>query len=214
MVGGALGFISSPDYESPADFDEDNSYAVTVQASDGAETAMLDITINATNVNEALSATGETALPYDEQGTDSVATYNGSDPEGAALTWSVSGSDADDFLIEAGVLSFADRPNYEEPSDSGSDNIYDVTVSVSDGTYSASLDVSVTVNDIREVSITNQETQAVGLVSTDSETTIKTPDDGLGHIPQRFQRQTLFCLSGLCAGQLQRRCQPRHSRPQ
>ena len=111
IEAGALNFRSSPDYESPADFDEDNSYAVTVQASDGTETATLDITINVTNVNEAPSVTGETALPYDEQGTGSVATYTGSDPEGDALTWSVSGSDADDFSIEAGVLSFADRPN-------------------------------------------------------------------------------------------------------
>ena len=177
IEAGALNFRSSPDYESPADFDEDNSYAVTVQASDGTETATLDITINVTNVNEAPSVTGETALPYDEQGTGSVATYTGSDPEGDALTWSVSGSDADDFSIEAGVLSFADRPNYEEPSDCDSDNVYDVNVNVSDGTYGDSVSASVTVADIQEVPITNADSQAVVLVRTDGETTIMAPDE-------------------------------------
>ena len=177
VVGGALSFISPPDYEFPADTDENNSYVVKVQASDGTETASLDITINVTNVNEAPSVTGETALSYDEQGTGSVATYTGSDPEGDALTWSVSGDDSDAFDIEAGVLSFRDKPDYEEPSDADADNVYDVTVSVSDGTYSDSVSASVTVADIQEVPITNADTQAVALVRTDGEITIMTPDD-------------------------------------
>ena len=177
VVGGALSFNSPPDYEAPADTDGNNSYVVKVQASDGTETASLDITINVTNVNEAPSVTGETALPYDEQGTGSVATYTGSDPEGDALTWSVSGDDSDAFDIEAGVLSFRDKPDYEEPSDTDADNVYDVTVSVSDGTYSDSVSASVTVADIQEVPITNADTQAVALVRTDGGTTIMTPDD-------------------------------------
>ena len=43
------------------------------------------------------------------------------------------------------------------------------TVQASDGTYTASLDVSVTVADIQEVPITNAATQAVGKVRPDSE---------------------------------------------
>ena len=177
VVGGALSFSSPPDYEAPADTDENNSYVVKVQASDGTETASLDITINVTNVNEAPSVTGETAIPYDEQGTGSVATYTGSDPEGDALTWSVSGDDSDAFVTEAGVLSFADKPDYEEPSDTDSNNVYDVNVNVSDGTYSDSVSASVTVADIQEVPITDADTQAVALVRTDGGTTIMTPDD-------------------------------------
>ena len=176
MTGGALSFNSSPDYESPADSDGNNSYVVKVQASDGTETASLDITINVTNVNEAPSVTGETAFNYAEQSTGSVAAYTASDPEGDELTWSLSGDDSDAFSIAAGVLSFANKPNYEEPSDSGTDNIYVITVQASDGTYTASLDVSVTVTDIQEVPITNAATQAVGKVRPDSKTTITTPD--------------------------------------
>ena len=128
MTGGALSFNSSPDYESPADSDGNNSYVVKVQASDGTETASLDITINVTNVNEAPSVTGETAFNYAEQSTGSVAAYTASDPEGDELTWSLSGDDSDAFSIAAGVLNFANKPNYEEPSDSGTDNIYVITV--------------------------------------------------------------------------------------
>ena len=176
MTGGALSFNSSPDYESPGDSDGNNSYVVKVQASDGTETASLDITINVTNVNEAPSVTGETAFNYAEQSTDSVASYTASDPEGDELAWSLSGDDSDAFSIAAGALTFANKPNYEEPSDSGADNNYVITVQASDGTYTASLDVSVTVTDIQEVPITNAATQAVGKVRPDSKTTITTPD--------------------------------------
>ena len=176
VTEGALSFNSSPDYESPADSDGNNSYVVKVQASDGTETASLDITIDVTNVNEAPSVTGETAFNYAEQSTGSVAAYTASDPEGDELTWSLSGDDSDAFSIAAGALTFANKPNYEEPSDSGADNNYVITVQASDGTYTASLDVSVTVTDIQEVPITNAATQAVGKVRPDSETTITTPD--------------------------------------
>ena len=176
MTGGALSFNSSPDYESPADSDGNNSYVVKVQASDGTETASLDITINVTNVNEAPSVTGETAFDYAEQSTGSVAAYTASDPEGDELAWSLSGDDSDAFSIAAGALTFANKPNYEDPSDSGADNNYVITVQASDGTYTASLDVSVTVTDIQEVPITNAATQAVGKVRPDSKTTITTPD--------------------------------------
>ena len=83
-----------------------------------------------------------------------------------------SGDDSDAFSIAAGALTFANKPNYEEPSDSGADNNYVTTVQASDGTYTASLDMSVTVTDIQEVPITNAATQAVGKVHPDSEATI------------------------------------------
>lgn len=175
--GGALSFKASPDFEDPGDSNEDNAYAIKVQAIDGTERVSLDITINVTNVNEGPSVMGEASPDYDEQGTGGVATYTGSDPEEDSLNWSISGVDSGDFSIIGGVLSFGSRPNYEEPADSDSDNVYDVTVVVSDGTYSDSLDVSVTVEDIDEVPITSASTQTVALVRTSGSTTVTTPDD-------------------------------------
>ena len=52
------------------------------------------------------------------------------------LTYSiVGGSDAAKFTINSvtGALSFITAPNYESPTDSGGNNVYDVTVQVSDG---------------------------------------------------------------------------------
>ena len=175
---GTLSFDDPPDYEAPADSDEDNAYVVTVQANDGTDSASLDVTISVTDVNEGPTLTSPPAtVDYDEQGTGSVATYTATDPEGDDLDWSLSGGDAGAFSIDEGALSFTSSPNYEEPSDSDKDNVYDVTVEASDGTYSDSADVSVTVTDVQEVPITNPATQAVGTVPTGSETTIKTPDD-------------------------------------
>lgn len=46
----ALSFASSPNYEEPADHDTDNQYDVTIQASDGTNTGMLQVTVIVTNV--------------------------------------------------------------------------------------------------------------------------------------------------------------------
>ena len=51
------------------------------------------------------------------------------------LSYSVSGTDAADFRIDrsTGVLTFAAAPDYETPADADTDNVYNITVSVSDG---------------------------------------------------------------------------------
>ena len=45
-----LRFISLPDYENPADADRDNKYRVTIRASDGANTAALQVTVLVQNI--------------------------------------------------------------------------------------------------------------------------------------------------------------------
>ena len=65
-------------------------------------------------------------------------TVAGSDPDaGTALTYSITGGvDAAKFTINSatGALSFVSAPNYKSPTDSGTNNVYNVTVQVSDGT--------------------------------------------------------------------------------
>ena len=47
-----------------------------------------------------------------------------------------------------GALTFSSPPDYESPSDSGTDNVYQVTINASDGTNNGILDVTVSdVND-------------------------------------------------------------------
>ena len=83
------------------------------------------------------------AIPYPENGTDPVATYSATDPEGAMISWSLAGTDAGAFKIAGGVLTFAKSPDYESPADvegtspstaAADDNMYEVTVQATDET--------------------------------------------------------------------------------
>ena len=57
------------------------------------------------------------------------------DAEGDTLTYSLSGTDASLFTINAmtGEVRFTDAPDFEMPGDAGSNNVYDITVTASDG---------------------------------------------------------------------------------
>ena len=147
--GGVLTFKSPPDYEMPADADNNNTYMVTVKA-DG---VTYDVTIMVTNVDEALTTiSGPSNTDYAENRTDDVATYTAMDPEEATITWSLSGTDADVFDISSGgVLTFGSSPDYEMSADADNNNIYMITVNASAGTDMDSLDVTVTVTDEDEV---------------------------------------------------------------
>ena len=77
--------------------------------------------------------------------------------EGSVLTWSLEGADRADFTIRRnaqgqGELRFKNVPNYEMPADAGANNVYDVTVKVTDnqGGLSDALMVRVTVDDVNE----------------------------------------------------------------
>ena len=88
-------------------------------------------------------------IVYAENGTTPVASFSATDPEGAAIKWSLSGDDAGDFSIsENGVLTFKSSPNFESPADANTDNRYSVTVeaqgSGSGGTSSEELTIEVT----------------------------------------------------------------------
>ena len=153
--GGELTFVGVPDYENAADANTDNTYMVTVVASDGTNEERLAVTITVTNVDEAPPViTGDAALDYAENGTDPVATYSATDPDSATTTWSLGGDDAADFEISAdGVLAFKSSPDYEAAADDDTDNAYEVTVVASDGTYSDTQDVAVTVTDVDEAPV-------------------------------------------------------------
>ena len=57
------------------------------------------------------------------------------DADGDTLTYSLSGTDADLFTIDPGTgdVRFIAAPDFENPADDGGDNVYDVTVTASDG---------------------------------------------------------------------------------
>ena len=94
--------------------------------------------------------------PYVEGNEEPVATYTATNPDpDTVITWlELEGDDADKFASisegDTGVLHFKTPPNFEDepPQDANGDNIYEVTVSASDGTLTSEpLSVQVEVMD-------------------------------------------------------------------
>ena len=76
----------------------------------------------------------------------SAFTISATDPDGDSLSYSISGTDNSLFNVtNSGVVSFITAPDFENPSDANSDNVYEIRASVSDGTASVSADFTVTV---------------------------------------------------------------------
>ena len=155
---GELRFRYTPDYERPADSNRDNVYEVTVRASDGRVYGSFEETVTVTPVDEpptiTTTSSSATALRQNENQTSRLYTYRATDPERSTVTWSVGGVDGRFFTIdERGQFSFSESspPDFEQPGDSGGDNVYEVTVQArDDGFNTASLSVTVTVREVNE----------------------------------------------------------------
>ena len=98
---------------------------------------------------------GATASIWVAENVTAVTTITATDANTSqTLTYSiVGGSDAAKFTINSvtGALSFITAPNYESPTDSGGNNVYDVTVQVSDGIGGVDTQaIAVTVTNVNE----------------------------------------------------------------
>ena len=156
---GELSFRNPPDDERRADSNRDNVYEVTVRASDGRYYGTLEVTVTVTPVDEApeFRTSTKDSFSYQENGTSDLYTYRATDPEGSDISWDISGTDSGAFSIsEEGVLTFNSPPDYESSTDSDGDNVYEVTVEVSDVDVDGNtvntrqLDVTVTVTNLTD----------------------------------------------------------------
>ena len=122
------------------------------------ETKILTITVQGAN-DAALSASasgvtitngvGAISVREDTQ-TSNVTTITVSNPDGTALTYSLLGADAGSFTFDedTGILSFKTIPDYEFPTDTGKDNVYNVTVNIDDGIFAQNIVLEVTVTNV------------------------------------------------------------------
>jgi Ca2+-binding RTX toxin-like protein len=102
--------------------------------------------------NTAPAITSAAAFSIAENSTG-VATLAATDAEAQPLTWSLAaGGDAARFTIDAstGALAFAAAPDFENPLDTGADNVYNLTVQVSDGSLATTQAIAVTVTNVDE----------------------------------------------------------------
>lgn len=88
------------------------------------------------------------------ENTTPVTTVTATDPENGTLTYSISGgADAAMFSIDpmTGALSFISPKDFENPTDVGGNNVYDVQVTATDPSNATDVqDIAVTVTDLDE----------------------------------------------------------------
>ena len=73
-----------------------------------------------THIGVAADTDDHIHIHYAENGMGPVRDFDSTDPEGSGIEWNVRGVDAADFEIStAGVLTFVDSPDYENPTDRG-----------------------------------------------------------------------------------------------
>jgi VCBS repeat-containing protein len=161
---GELVFVAAQDFANPGDADHDGIYEVTVSGSDGSVASQRTFTVTLTDTNQAPSITSTNAVSVSEN-TTAVLTVTTADPDqGAVLTYAIAGgADANLFMVDAqtGALSFRSAPNYEASSDAGHDNVYNVTVLVTDGEIARTQAVTITVTDVAEAPAITSSTTAV-----------------------------------------------------
>jgi hypothetical protein len=102
--------------------------------------------------NRAPQFTSPTTASIVENSTATVYTAAASDPDGDTPTFTISGgSDAAVFGLSGANLAFRSAPDFERPTDSDRDNVYNITLGVSDGRGgTANQSVTITVTNDKE----------------------------------------------------------------
>ena len=156
---GVVSFISSPDFENPTDAGSDNGYDIVIQATESGNTFVTtrSVTVTVSNVVEtAPSITSGGSASFAENGTGAVYTVRASASDGdGSISYSISGgADSAQFSINSssGVVSFKNSPDFETPTDAGSDNIYNLEVKATEAgnAVTATRSVAVTVSNVVE----------------------------------------------------------------
>lgn len=136
-------------------FDFGGGNTLTLQGVDWQNLDASDFVFTTQNQPPVITTNGGATLALNvAEGLLAVADINATDANaGDTLSFTLGGADAALFDINAttGVVTFKAAPNYEAPLDAGSDNVYNVTVSVGDGQGgSDDIALEVTVTDQNE----------------------------------------------------------------
>lgn len=159
ITSGGVLTITSRNFEAPADVGTNNTYIVTITATDlGSNVKTQELTVTITNVNEAPTITNNSSAATNTisqaENITTVVTYAASDVDaGASLTFSITGgSDSADFTINSssGVLAFLANPDFEAPADSDQNNVYIVEITVSDGSLTDLQTLTLTITNANE----------------------------------------------------------------
>jgi len=171
---GAISFITAPDFEMPTDTNMDNVFDIIVNANDGTLTTTQNAAVTVTNVNDALPMITSPLFEVVNENQTAVTTVSAMDVDGDALTFSLTGTDAALFAIDAmtGVVTFLTAPDFEMPGDAGGDGEFNAIVNVSDGTGTTMDNLTVQLFDVNEVPVI---TSAAAISVAENQTVVFTP---------------------------------------
>ncbi len=153
---GVLTFNTAPDFESPTDAGTNNVYQLQVKADDGnGGIDVQTISVTVTDVNDApVITSGSTPSVAENQSAALTVTASDADLPADTVTFSLTGgADQAKFAISAttGDLTFTAAPDFETPTDTGADNVYEVQITADDGNGGTDVQlISVTVNPVND----------------------------------------------------------------
>lgn len=122
-----------------------------VTASDGSASTTIGVEVRVQNAPPQFSSADSATVV---ENTTTVLTVQATDSDGGAVTYSIAGgTDSAAFTIggSSGELSFATAPDFENPTDSNGDNVYQVVVRAADDSgATADQTITVTVTDAND----------------------------------------------------------------
>ena len=157
-VTGVLQFLSGPDFENPRDVGNDGTYGVVISATDGTNTITQELNVTVSNVNDnapliVSNGGGATANINVAENSSGVTTLIATDSDGTVPTYLIVGG-ADQALfsinVSTGALQFISPPDFEHPLDVENDGNYQVILAATDGLYTTTQTLSVTVTNVNE----------------------------------------------------------------
>jgi hypothetical protein len=153
-TSGAITFKTNPDFEAPTDTNSDNSYEITVEASDGTDTVSDNLVITILDIENEGNPIIEGLSSQSINENDSIAiSFTVTDPQNDTITYSLTGVDKDLFTLTFDGLNASltsSSKDYELPEDSDGNNFYLISVNFSDDLNTSSQEVEVSISNIND----------------------------------------------------------------
>ncbi|WP_138146967.1 cadherin repeat domain-containing protein, partial [Bathymodiolus heckerae thiotrophic gill symbiont] len=132
------------------------THTIIVKASGvDADSVSATITINVINNPDPAVITNTNISRNEGTSLTALSINATNDPNSQTLTYGISGTDANLFNVisTTGVITFKSAPDYENPTDSGSNNVYNLTLEVNDEISTTTKAISITINNLNEANI-------------------------------------------------------------